>query len=114
MVKHEVQGDLDLLNQQLSQVGLTFEEYIKRRNVTFEQLSQEMTINALGKLQVAFIMDAVSQDATISISDPEINTYIEEKVEKKASVQFKTNPEYRRLLANTLLRQKIADHLLAL
>jgi FKBP-type peptidyl-prolyl cis-trans isomerase (trigger factor) len=114
LIKHEVQGDLDQLNQQLSQVGLTFEEYIKRRNVTYDQLSQEMTINALGKLQVAFIMDAVSQDAKISITDPEIDTYIEEKVDKKVSGQFTTNPEYRRLLANTLLRQKIADHLLAL
>lgn len=114
LVKHEVQGDLDQLNQQISQVGLTFEEYMKRRNIGFEQLSQEMTINALGKLQVAFIMDAVSQDATIAITDPEVDAYIEEKVDKKVSGQFKTNPEYRRMLANTLLRQKIADHLLAL
>lgn len=114
LVKHEVQADLDQLNQQLSQVKLAFDDYMKRRNMSFEQLSQEMTINALGKLQVAFIMDAVALDAKITIEDPEIDKYIEEKVDKKLSEQFKTNSEYRRLLANTLLRQKIADHLLAL
>lgn len=114
LVKHEVQADLDQLTQQLSQVKLSFDEYMQRRNVSFEQLSQEMTINALGKLQVAFIMDAVAQDAKITIDDKEIDAYIEEKVDAKMKEQFKLNMEYRRLLANTLLRQKIADHLLAL
>lgn len=114
LIKHEVQADLDQLAKQLSEVGLTFEEYMKRRNLAFEQLSQEMTINALGKLQVAFLMDAVAQDAKITINDEEIDTYIKEKVDAKVSEQFKTNPEYRRMLANTLLRQKIADYLLAL
>ncbi|MDQ5951694.1 MAG: Trigger factor [Patescibacteria group bacterium] len=114
LIKHEVQADLDQLAKQLSEVGLTFEEYMKRRNLAFEQLSQEMTINALGKLQVAFLMDAVAQDAKITIESAEIDTYIKEKVDAKVSDQFTKNPEYRRLLANTLLRQKIADYLLAL
>lgn len=114
LVKHEVQADLDELAKQLSQVGLTFEEYLKRRNLGFEQLSQEMTINALGKLQVAFMMDAVAQEAKIFVNDAEIDEYIKEKIDAKISDQFKTNPEYRRLLANTLIRQKIAEYLLAL
>lgn len=114
LVKQEVQADLDQLAKQLADVGLTFEEYMKRRNIVFEQLSQEMTINALGKLQVAFLMDSVAQAANITIDDGEVDSYIKEKVDAKVSEQFKSNPEYRRVLANTLLRQKIAEHLLAL
>lgn len=114
LIKHEVRADVEQLNQQLSQVKLTIEEYLKRRNMTFEQLSQEMTINALGKLQIAFMMDAVAQDANITVSDADIDAYIEEKVDKNMSDTFKKNQDYRRMLANTLLRQKISDYLLAL
>lgn len=113
LVKHEVQADLDQLTRQLSQVNLTFDDYVQRRGQNFEQISQEMTINALGKLQVAFLMDAVAQQANLTLDDKELDEYIEKKVDEKSKKQFGNNPEYRRLLANTLLRQKIADHLLA-
>lgn len=113
LVKHEVQADAEQLSKQLQQVKLTFDEYLERRGVTSEQLSQELTLGALGKLQVAFIMDAIAQSAKISIDDKELDAYIGTKVDDQIKTEFSKNPEYRRLLANTLLRQKIADHLLA-
>lgn len=114
LIKHEVQADAEQLSKQLQQVKLTFEEYLERRGVTSEALSQELTLGALGKLQVAFIMDAIAQAAKISIDDKEIDAYIGTKVDEQIKTEFSKNPEYRRLLANTLLRQKIADHLLAI
>lgn len=113
LVKHEVQSDAEQLGKQLQQVKLTFEDYLERRGLTSEQLSQELTMGALGKLQVAFIMDAIAQDAKITVNDKEIDDYIGTKVDEQIKNEFSQNPEYRRMLANTLLRQKIADHLLA-
>lgn len=113
LIKHEVQADAEQLGKQLQQVKLTFDDYLQRRGLTSEQLSQELTIGALGKLQVAFIMDAIAQDAKITVNDEDIDAYIGKKADEQMKEQFAKNPEYRRLIANTLLRQKIADHLLA-
>ncbi|PIR62010.1 MAG: hypothetical protein COU66_00800 [Candidatus Pacebacteria bacterium CG10_big_fil_rev_8_21_14_0_10_44_11] len=114
LVKEEVKADLNQLTHQLEQVKLTFDNYLKRRSFTFEQLSQEMTVNALGKLQIAFVMDAVATEAQLSITETEIEAYINEKIDTKLKAQISLNPEYKRMIAQTLQRQKIVKHLLAL
>ena len=69
-----------------------------------EQLSNELAAGALGRLQLTFILQAVVKKAKLEVKDQEIKKQIKEK----------TDPKLFDYLRESLMRQKIADHLLSL
>ena len=113
LVRHEVEYDLDQLGRQLQAIQMTFEQYLQRRGISQEQLTQQMAMSALGRLQLVFIIDTVAEETKADVSDEEVTKYVEEKVDPRMKEQYATSPEYKNLVRQTILRQKIADSLLA-
>lgn len=114
LVRREVEYDLEQLSRQLQALNMTFAQYLERRQVTQEMLTQQMAMAALGRLQLLFIMDAIAEDQKIAVDDAEVETYLKEKVEPSVREQYGSSEEYKRLLKQTIMRQKVADQLLAL
>lgn len=114
LVRREVEYELDQLARQLQSVNFTFQQYLERRQMTEQQLSQQMAMAAVGRLQIIFILDEIAKDNKITVSETEIDTYMNEKVEESVRKQYAQSAEYRQLVSQTLHRQKVAEQLLAI
>jgi FKBP-type peptidyl-prolyl cis-trans isomerase (trigger factor) len=114
LVKEEVRSDLNSLNQRLQQMKLTFDDFLKQRQMTFEQLSSELAAQAVGRLQLTFILDSIAKAEKMSVEDAEIMAEIDKTEDKKLQKQQKSDPYYQNWLRQTLMRKKLVDHLLGL
>jgi FKBP-type peptidyl-prolyl cis-trans isomerase (trigger factor) len=114
LVRREVEYDLEQLSNQLKSINMTFEQYLERRAISQDMLTQQMALSALGRLQLLFIVDTIAQENKLEVTEAEVEKYITEKVEENMRKQYSASPEYRRLLGQTILRQNVAEHLLAL
>jgi FKBP-type peptidyl-prolyl cis-trans isomerase (trigger factor) len=114
LVRREVEYDLEQLARQLKALNMTFEHYLERRQITQEMLTQQMALAALGRLQLLFIMDKISQEQKFDPTPEEIEQYMTEKVEPAVRQQYAKSEEYKNMLRQTIMRQKVADYLLAL
>jgi len=114
VLKQESRQELKQLSQQLAGMKLTIEDYVKQRQMTFEQLSEEVTISVLGRLQLGFILEAVVESEKLAVEDTEVEEYIKTAVAPAMREQYEKNEEYRGAVRQTVLRKKIADYLLAL
>lgn len=113
LLKQEVRQEMRQMAQQLEGMKLTIEDYLKQRGMEFEQLSQEVTINVLGRLQLGFILEAIVEEQKLTVADKEVEKHIETAVAPAMRDQYKANPQFKSSVYQTLLRKKIADHLLA-
>lgn len=114
LVKEETRYDLENLARQLKQLNIPFERFLKQREMTLEQLSSELTNSALAKLQVAFVIDEIAKTAKLSVEKADIDLAFEKVTDKDLKKQQESDPRYLEMMSQTILRQKVADHLLTL
>jgi FKBP-type peptidyl-prolyl cis-trans isomerase (trigger factor) len=114
LVKEEVRSDLENIHRRLQQANLTFDDLLKQRQMTFEQLSSELATQALGRLQLTFILDSLAKELKLTVEDQEIEAAIAKTEDKKLQKQQKSDQYYQNWLRQTLLRKKLTDHLLSL
>jgi len=114
LIKTETRAELEQLVRSLEQFGLKFDDYIARRQITFEQLSNELATQALSRLQIEFILEAITQDLKLVAEESEFEEYLNRISDEKARAQQKADPQYMAYLQGLVLRQKAARALLAL
>lgn len=103
LVRRETQSELNNLFTKLKSLNLSFEDYLKKSQLTMEQLSSEIATQSLGRLQLVFILQAIAKTAQITVTEAELDKQLKEQ---------KTNQSLRSMTREHLLRQKIASHLL--
>lgn len=115
LVKEETRYDLENLSHRLKQMNIKFEDFLQHRGMTFEQLSSELAAGSLGRLQATFIISAIAEEEKIKIEQKDVDEAIEATTaDEKLKQQQKADPRYQSMLVETLLRQRVADHLLNL
>ena len=114
LVKEEAKYDLEQLSSQLKQFKIPFEKFLQQRGLTFEQLSNELAAGALARLQTAFIIDAIARDAKLTVEKADLDAAFEKVTDKKLRAQQESDPRYVDMMSQTILRQKVADHLLSI
>ncbi len=112
LIRREAGYELRQLSQSLEQVGLNLEQYLTKRNLTAEQLTSEVAATSLARLQLELLLQAISREIKIDVTDQDINAEIEKS--GHAGHDHTQDPEYRRYLATVLVRQRTIDHLLSL
>lgn len=114
LVKQEAQYEVDQLVKQLQMFNMKLEDFLARRQVSFESFSNEVTATALGRLQLMFILGEISRAEKLEVSEADIDKAIAENPDSEYVEKQKNNPEYRSYLKETISRQKVVDHLLSL
>lgn len=114
LVKEETRYDLENLANQLKQFNLPFEQFLEQRKMSFEQLSNELAAGALARLQMAFIIDEVAKTAKLTVEKADLDEAFTKITDKKLKAQQESDPRYVEMMSQTILRQKVADHLLNL
>lgn len=112
LVRAEVNRELQRLVEQLGQLNLKVEDYLKSRNATVEQLQQEYAASAVTSLQIEFILAEMAQEQKMTVTDAEIDKTLDTVADGKLSKEQRQDPDYRSYLFSTLLKQKVVQYLL--
>ena len=113
LVKEEVRYDLDELKHQLSHMNITLEKLLEHRNITAEDLSNEMAAQALARLQISFIIDEIALKEKLVATEKDMEEHFATVTDPELQKQ-KNNPRYQQMVRQTIVRKKVADHLLAI
>ncbi len=112
LLKQETQHEFEHISDQLKQLNMSVDDYLKRRNMTIEDLSQDLAVSTLGKLQLDLLLGAIAKDKKIAVTDQDKETYFAKIEDKKLRDQLKADKHYLGHLETNLLKQKVVDHLL--
>lgn len=114
LIKEEARGELEQLVRSLNQVQMSLDGYLERRQITFEQLSGELASQALGRLQLEFILQAIIEQENLKAEDKDYEEYFARIKDEKTRKEQSQNPDYRNYIGSLIVRKKVADHLLSL
>lgn len=112
LLKEETRHEFERLLNSLKQFKMELADYLKNRKMTQEQLSNDLAVQSLGRLQLDFILGAIAKEQNFKATDKEIDAQLEKVEDKKMRESLKTNQNYRHQLTSSLIRQKVVDYLL--
>ena len=87
---------------------------MKRRQITIEQLSQELAGTVLSRLQLDFIMAAISKAEKLEIQEDELKAELNKITNLKMRADVEKNQNYLNQIKANLLQQKTLTLLLKL
>ncbi len=114
LVRREANRDLDRLLNQLTQLKLSVDDYLKSRQLTPDQLRQEYMAVGVSALQIEFILAEIAKAEKFTVEDKEIDKTLTTMAGGKITDELLQNPDYRTAVFSTLLKQKVAKFLLSL
>lgn len=112
LLRQETQAEFERLLKQLEQYQIKLDDYLKNRGITMEILSNELASSVLGRLQVDFILAAISQLEKLKVAPEEITAALEKITNLKLRAEAKANQNYLVQLEANLLQRKTVDFLL--
>lgn len=112
LVKEEVRADLQNLVQRLESLNLKLDDYLKQQGMQYDDLTNQLAISALGRLQLMFILEAIAAEEKITVSDEEVTAEIEKTQDADTKKQQLADDRYKSYLRQTLKRDKLAQYLL--
>ncbi len=113
LITREVEYQLDQLIQRLKQAKIEFDAYLKQMGTDQRQLANNLATQAVGKMQLMFILDAIAKQEKLTINDKELDVYFDKTADQAMKIH-KAEPNYRQYVKELLLRDKMVKHLLAI
>ncbi len=114
LLRQETQTEFERLVEQLKQYKISTEDYLKRRQITIEQLSQELAGTVLSRLQLDFILAAISKEEKLVVEDKEVKSELDKITNLKMRADIEKNQNYLNQIKANLLQQKTLNLLLEL
>ncbi len=111
LITREVEFQLDDLIQKLKRAGMSFDFYLKQMGVDQRTLANNLATQAVGKMQLMFILDEIAKKEQFEVSEKELDEYFEKKADESMQAHSK-DPNYRQYVKELLLRDKMVKHLL--
>lgn len=113
LLKHETQHEFEHMASQLKQLGLSVDSYLERRQMNMEQLSQELAISTLNRLQLDLILGAIARERKLTVTPADREAYFAQIKDEKQRQELQKDEHYLGHLDTNLTRQKVVDFLLA-
>ncbi len=114
LVREETQYRLENFARSLQQFKMELQDYLKHRQTTLDQIIAEFQAEAIGSLQIEFILSEIGKVAAIKVTDAHKKAALAEITDDKLKAHYATDPSYQSRLESTLLRRNIIEHLLSL
>lgn len=108
LIENEVNRLLAQTLDEVKALGLTLEQYLSSSGKTPDSLRAEYTQKAVNDLKLEFVLDKISEEEKITVTDKDIDEAIEKTQDPKAKASLAAQ---RYLLAVILRRQKTLDFL---
>lgn len=114
LLRQETQTEYERLVKQLEQYKISTEDYLKRRQISIEQLSQELAGTVLSRLQLDFILAEISKAEKLTVTDEEVKTELNKITNLKVRADLEKNARYLNQIKANLLQEKTLNLLLQL
>lgn len=114
LLKQETRYELEEMVRSLEQLKMTLQDYLNRRRIQFDELSNEVAVQTLGKLQLDLLYGSIIDDQKITVSDKDLDTFVERITDEKQRAEQRKNQQYLSYITPIILRQKVSDYLLSL
>lgn len=114
LIRAQATKEFENIARSLQNMGLTVDDYLQKRDISLDQLGQELTFSALGQLQIEFILQEITKEAKLTIEAKEVKTKQEELIKQGLAEKFVNQPDTIAQLEQNLLREKTLNHLLSL
>ncbi|AKM81657.1 MAG: Trigger factor [Candidatus Pacebacteria bacterium GW2011_GWF2_38_9] len=114
LLRQETQNEYERLVKQLKQYKISIEDYLAKRQISIDQLSQELAGSVLSRLQLDFIMAEISKVEKFTATDEDIKAELNKITDKKMRQELEKNQDYLNQLKANLLQRKTLDLLLTL
>lgn len=121
LVKEEVRAELENLVRRLQSISLTIDDYLKQQNISYDELTNQMAVASVGRLQLMLILDEIANQEKMEVLETEIDDEIKKntsqektKAPQANNKELEKNPEYRNFVRQTLQRDKLTKYLLSL
>lgn len=111
LVRAEVNRELRRLVEQLEQLHLSVEDYLRSRQTNADQLRQEYTGLAVSTLQLEFLIAEIAKTEKITATEAEIDKALDDV--KDLTTEQRANNDFRSYVFTTLVKQKVVKHLLS-
>jgi FKBP-type peptidyl-prolyl cis-trans isomerase (trigger factor) len=79
-----------------------------------QQLSQELAVQTLNRLQLDLILGAVAREKKLSVTEKDREAYFTQIKDEKQREQLKKDAHYLGHLETNLIKQKVVNYLLTL
>jgi len=112
LLRQETQAEFSRLKQQLDSYKISVEDYLKQRQISIEELSNELAGVVLNRLQIDFILAAIAQDRQIKVEASQLEAELAKIADEDLRKQIADSPEYRAGLEAQLLRRLTIESLL--
>jgi FKBP-type peptidyl-prolyl cis-trans isomerase (trigger factor) len=113
LLKHETQHEFEHMASQLKQLGISVDSYLERRKMNMEQLSQELAVSTLNRLQLDLILGAIAKEKKLVVTPADRDAYFSQIKDEKQRQELQKDEHYLGHLDTNLTRQKVVDFLLA-
>lgn len=111
LIRQNTQRELDSFARQLEQLNVKIEDFLKARNMTQDQLTMEMFLQSLNKLQVEFIINAIAEEQKIKAEDKDVETRIKAIEDEDTRKKVEQDMQYKSYLKAVIAKQKVLDYL---
>jgi trigger factor len=104
LIDEEIERLLVRLNNELTRHEKTIQDYIKERNITFEQLREELRIQAGKNIKTTLVLDKIGFDEKVMVPAEELDKLVEAYSKEKLTEEQKA--DLRRYLFASLFQAK--------
>lgn len=111
LVESEVNRLMTALIDDVRHAGLTFEQYLQSSGQTAETLREKYRSQAETTLKLEFILEAVAEDLSVTVSEAEIDAVITKETDTKKQAALKSQSY---MIASILRRENTITRLLSL
>ena len=112
LLRRETQAEFEKLKEQLSSYKISIEDYLKKRQISLEELSNELAGTVLNRLQIDFILAAIAKDRKIKVEDSALKQALESIEDEKLREQISNHEQYLNSFKAQLLRRQTIESLL--
>jgi trigger factor len=106
LLRRETQAEFERFKDQLAAYKLSVEKYLEQRQITLEQLGNEMAGTVLNRLQIDFILAAIAKKRELKIDDKDLKKALAEIKDEKLREQIANNEQYLASFKAQLLRRQ--------
>lgn len=112
LLKEETKREIQRLAKELEQMGLSLDDYLERRQQSFEDMSSSLAAQTLGRLQLEFVLSKLEEELGIEVSETDEETELKKIEQPGFKEQLDKNPKYRDYFLKQIKRRKLLDQLL--
>jgi len=114
LLRQNTRREIQRLQQQLKQLNIKLEDYLKSRGMTEQQLASQMAMTSLNQLQGEFLLNAIAEKEKLEVKDKEVDARIDEIDNKEAQEKLRNDKYQQEYLRAVMLKQKTIEFLLEL